>query len=171
MSALIDHLKYQGEQNKTASYFNIDILKYQLLPQPGVESTPLTVVAYWKCKENTTDYYLDYKYNPMSSPSTLKNVQVMAAVSGGVSNMQSIPPGDWKEDNQRATWRLNDLSELSEEGSQCSIRAKFELKSGPSRPSPSAIQFLCEGACLSGLEMEMVGPVQDIPTEKEVWCR
>lgn len=62
------------------------------------------------------------------------------------------------EENQRATWKLNDLSELSEEGSQGSIRAKFELKSGPSRPSTSAIQFLCEGASLSGLDLELVGP-------------
>lgn len=30
MSSLTEHLKHQGEQNKTASYFNIDILKYQV---------------------------------------------------------------------------------------------------------------------------------------------
>ena len=30
MSALCGHLKTQGEENKTASYFNIDILKYQV---------------------------------------------------------------------------------------------------------------------------------------------
>ncbi|XP_056018725.1 F-BAR domain only protein 2-like isoform X9 [Ostrea edulis] len=160
MTALMDHLKHQGEQNKSASYFNIDILKYQVLTQPGVESTPLPVVAYWKCEDDTTDYRLDYKYNPtsMSSRSTLKNVMVTVGVSGGVSNMQSLPSGEWNEENQRATWKLNDLSELSEEGSQGSIRAKFELKSGPSRPSTSAIQFLCEGASLSGLDLELVGP-------------
>jgi len=32
MAALSDHLRSQGETNKTASYFNIDILKYQVLP-------------------------------------------------------------------------------------------------------------------------------------------
>lgn len=32
MGALMDHLKSQGEQNKSASYFNIDILKYQVMP-------------------------------------------------------------------------------------------------------------------------------------------
>ena len=31
MAALMDHLKSQGEQNKSASYFNIDILKYQVI--------------------------------------------------------------------------------------------------------------------------------------------
>eukprot|EP00105_Crassostrea_gigas_P043952 XP_019928100.1 PREDICTED: F-BAR domain only protein 2 isoform X4 [Crassostrea gigas] len=159
MGALMDHLKSQGEQNKSASYFNIDILKYQVLVPPGVECTPLPVVAYWKCEDSTTDYRLDYKYNPisMSAPSTLKNVLVTVGVSGGVSSMKSLPNGEWNEENQRATWRLNDLSELSEEGSQGSIRAKFDLKSGPSRPSTSAIQFLCEGASLSGLDLELIG--------------
>lgn len=31
MAALCGHLKTQGEENKTASYFNIDILKYQVI--------------------------------------------------------------------------------------------------------------------------------------------
>lgn len=62
------------------------------------------------------------------------------------------------EESQRASWKLNDLSELSEEGSQGSIRAKFDLTAGPSRPSTSAIQFTCEGASLSGLDLELVGP-------------
>lgn len=30
MAALSDHLRSQGETNKSASYFNIDILKYQV---------------------------------------------------------------------------------------------------------------------------------------------
>nr|XP_022313423.1 F-BAR domain only protein 2-like isoform X3 [Crassostrea virginica] len=160
MAALMDHLKSQGEQNKSASYFNIDILKYQVLVPPGVECTPLPVVAYWKCEDTTTDYRLDYKYNPhcMSNPATLKNVNVMVGVSGGAGNMQSLPPGEWNEESQRASWKLNDLSELSEEGSQGSIRAKFDLTAGPSRPSTSAIQFTCEGASLSGLDLELVGP-------------
>ena len=29
MSNLVEHLRVQGDQNKAASYFNIDILKYQ----------------------------------------------------------------------------------------------------------------------------------------------
>jgi hypothetical protein len=30
MTSLVDHLRRQAEQNKTASYFNIDIVKYQV---------------------------------------------------------------------------------------------------------------------------------------------
>jgi len=61
------------------------------------------------------------------------------------------------EESQRATWKLNDLAELSEDGSQGCIRAKFELKSGPSKPSTSAISFISEGASLSGVDFELVG--------------
>jgi len=32
MSALADHLRRQLDQNRNASYFNIDILKYQVVP-------------------------------------------------------------------------------------------------------------------------------------------
>ena len=61
------------------------------------------------------------------------------------------------EESQKASWKLNDLSELSEDGSQGSIRAKFELKSGPSKPSTSSLHFICEGASLSGVDFELLG--------------
>ncbi|KAK3091287.1 hypothetical protein FSP39_018668, partial [Pinctada imbricata] len=159
MAALVDHLRQQGEENRTASYFNIDILKYQVKTQPGVESTPMPVITYWKCDSSTTDYRLDYKYNPnsLSSPSTLKNIAVKVSVSGDVSNMQSIPSGNWNAETQKATWKLNDLSELSEDGSQGSIRAKFELNNGPSKPATTSLHFICDGASLSGVDFELIG--------------
>lgn len=64
---------------------------------PGVESTPLPVVVYWKCEENCTDYRLDYRFNPaaMTSGATLKNIVATVIVDGGVTNMQSLPEGSW----------------------------------------------------------------------------
>ncbi|XP_041360186.1 F-BAR domain only protein 2-like isoform X2 [Gigantopelta aegis] len=159
MSALVDHLRQQGEQNKSASYFNVDILKYQVKTYPGVESTPLPLVVYWKCDETNTDYRLDYRYNSssMSTLSTLKNVTVAVNITGGVTKMQSIPSGQWSEEHNRATWKLNDISEVSEEATQGCIRAKFELKSGPSIPSTTALQFASDGSTISGVEFELVG--------------
>lgn len=61
------------------------------------------------------------------------------------------------EDSQRAAWKLDDISEVSENGSQGCIRAKFDLKSGPSIPATTAIQFVCEGALLSGVDFELIG--------------
>ncbi|KAL4236259.1 hypothetical protein ACF0H5_004646 [Mactra antiquata] len=159
MPALNEHLRSQGETNKSASYFNIDILKYQVKSSPGVESTPLPVVVYWKCEETCTEYRLDYRFNPaaMTSGATLKNIVATVIVDGGVTNMQSIPEGNWNNETKRATWKLNDISELSEDGTQGSIRAKFSLSDGKSTPSTTAIQFIAEGATLSGVEFELVG--------------
>ncbi|BFZ16635.1 hypothetical protein BsWGS_19674 [Bradybaena similaris] len=159
MSNLVEHLRQQGEQNKAASYFNIDILKYQVKSLPGVDMTPLPLVAYWKCEENFTDYRLDYRYNPsaMSSAVTLKNVTAVVQVDGDVSKMQSIPNGNWDAITKRATWKLCDISEVSEQESQGCIRAKFDLNKGPSKPATTAMQFAAEGATLSGAEFELTG--------------
>ncbi|CAI9727245.1 Hypothetical predicted protein [Octopus vulgaris] len=159
MTALTEHLRAQGEINKSASYFNVDILKYQVKPMPGVDNTPLPLVVYWKCTSTVTNFRLDYKYNPcsMSKPVALKNIQVTVPVNGDVANMQSIPSGNWNAEEKRATWKLDDISEMSENGTQGNIRAKFETSNGPSTPSPTALHFIAEGATLSGLEFELVG--------------
>lgn len=58
---------------------------------------------------------------------------------------------------KRATWKLCDISEVSEQESQGCIRAKFDLNKGPSKPATTAMQFAAEGATLSGAEFELTG--------------
>ena len=60
-------------------------------------------------------------------------------------------------EHKRAMWRLGDVSEMSEEGSQGCLRAKFHMKSGPAAPAPTAVQFMCEGSTLSGVDFELMG--------------
>lgn len=60
-------------------------------------------------------------------------------------------------EEKRATWKLSDISELSENGCQGCIRAKFDTSNGPNNPLPTALQFIAEGATLSGLDFELVG--------------
>lgn len=55
MSALTALLRRQAEQNPTASYFNVDILKYQIKGKEGASSCPFQLVAYWKCNDSHTD--------------------------------------------------------------------------------------------------------------------
>ena len=55
MSALTALLRRQAEQNPTASYFNVDILKYQVKGKEGANSCPFQIVAYWKCESTHTD--------------------------------------------------------------------------------------------------------------------
>lgn len=54
-------------------------------------------------------------------------------------------------------WKLNDISDVSEQESQGCIRAKFDIKDGPAKPTTTALQFAAEGATLSGVDFELVG--------------
>ncbi|MBN3320905.1 FCHO2 protein, partial [Atractosteus spatula] len=100
MQALTGYLRKAAEQNPSASYYNVDILKYQVSSN-GIKSTPLNLAVYWKCSPGTTDVRVDYRYNPesMLSPGILSNVQVLVPVDGGVINMQSIPTAIWSHES------------------------------------------------------------------------
>ncbi|XP_072216022.1 F-BAR domain only protein 2 isoform X2 [Excalfactoria chinensis] len=158
MQAITVYLKKLSEQNPSASYYNVDVLKYQVSSN-GIQSTPLNLATYWKCNANTTDVRVDYKYNPesMNVPSMLSNVQVVVPVDGGVTNMQSLPPAKWNADQMKAYWKISSISEKSENGGSGSLRAKFELSEGPSKPATLAVQFISEGSTLSGVDVELVG--------------
>uniref|UniRef100_A0A8B9KRH0 FCH and mu domain containing endocytic adaptor 2 n=1 Tax=Astyanax mexicanus TaxID=7994 RepID=A0A8B9KRH0_ASTMX len=151
MPALTAYLRKNSEQNPTSSYYNVDVLKYQVCSN-GIQSTPLNLAVYWKCGPTTTDLRVDYRYNPeaMQPHGPLSSVQVLVPVNGGVTNMQSIP-------NNKSLWKLNDISEKSENEGSGSLRAKFELSDGPSIPATLAVQFFNEGSTLSGVDMELVG--------------
>lgn len=158
MQAVTVYLKKLSEQNPSASYYNVDVLKYQVSSN-GIQSTPLNLATYWKCNASTTDVRVDYKYNPasMAVPSMLSNIQVMVPVDGGVMNMQSLPPAKWNAEQMKAFWKLSDISEKSENGGSGSLRAKFDLSDGPSKPATLAVQFISEGSILSGVDIELVG--------------
>ncbi|XP_017283014.1 F-BAR domain only protein 2 isoform X5 [Kryptolebias marmoratus] len=158
MQALTSYLRKAAEQNPSASYYNVDILKYQV-QSDGIQSTPLNLAVYWKCTPSTTDLRVDYHYNPgsMVSPGPLTNVQVLVPVDGGVTNMQSLPNSIWNSEQNKCLWKLSDISEKSEnEGAGC-LRAKFDLSDGPSNPSTLAVQFMNDSSTLSGVDMELQG--------------
>ncbi|XP_059490767.1 F-BAR domain only protein 2 isoform X8 [Neocloeon triangulifer] len=159
MSALTALLRRQFDQNPTASYFNVDILKYQIKSKSGASSCPFQLVSYWKCEKGHTDLRVDYKYNShaMASPSPLLNLTVAVPVDGGVLGMQSKPNGLWVAESNRAMWKFTELSQHSENHGVGSLRARFELSNGPGSQGTIATQFNCEGTTLSGAEFELVG--------------
>ena len=57
-----------------ASYFNIDILKYQITPLSGANSCPFHIMSYWRCEETHTDLKIDYKYNQHSMEKYEKDI-------------------------------------------------------------------------------------------------
>ncbi|XP_054260013.1 F-BAR domain only protein 2-like isoform X2 [Macrosteles quadrilineatus] len=160
MSALTALLKRQAEKNPTASYFNVDILKYQVKPFIGAASCPFQLVAYWKCEKNQTDIRVDYMYNKkaMGSPSPLLNLSVSVPVDGDVKAMNAEPQAEWDKNNNCAVWRFTELSDLTENGPIGSLRARFEVAKGPSSIGIIAVQFNCEGTTLSGVDLELQGP-------------
>lgn len=72
MSALTALLRRQAEQNPTASYFNVDILKYQIKNKEGAGSCPFQIVAYWKCNPTHTDLKV-HRYFPTTNQYAYSN--------------------------------------------------------------------------------------------------
>ncbi|XP_057188877.1 SH3-containing GRB2-like protein 3-interacting protein 1 isoform X2 [Triplophysa rosa] len=159
MPSLMSHLKKVAEQRPQATYYNVDMLKYQVSAQ-GVQSTPLNLAVSWRGDASCTDLRIDYKYNAeaMLAPTPLTNIQFMAAVDGGVNKLQAmLPPATWNPEMQKIAWKIPELSQRSENGGVGALLARFQLDEGPSKPSQLAVQFTSEGSTLSGCDFQLVG--------------
>uniref|UniRef100_A0A3B3SZ22 SH3GL interacting endocytic adaptor 1 n=1 Tax=Paramormyrops kingsleyae TaxID=1676925 RepID=A0A3B3SZ22_9TELE len=159
MTSLMVHLKKVAEQKPQATYYNVDMLKYQVSSQ-GVQTTPLNLAVSWRCESASTDLRIDYKYNgeAMNVPTALNNVQFLVPVDGGVTKLQAVlPPAAWNAEQQRILWKIPDISQKSENGGVGSLLARFQLTDGPSKPAPLAVQFTSEGSTLSGCDIELAG--------------
>ncbi|KAK5869637.1 hypothetical protein PBY51_024339 [Eleginops maclovinus] len=160
MPNLISHLKKVAEQKPQATYYNVDMLKYQVSTE-GLQSIPLNLAVSWRCEPTSTDLRIDYKYNKetMTTPMALNNVQFLVPVDGGVSKLQAVlPPAAWNAELKRILWKIPEISQKSENGGVGSLLARFQLTEGPSKPAPLAVQFTSEGSILSGCDIELAGP-------------
>jgi hypothetical protein len=159
MHSLQELLNKQSQMNPHASYFNIDILKYQISALSGANSCPFHIMSYWRCEEAHTDLRIDFKYNQhaMARPTALQNVSLAVPVDGGVSSMMSEPKGTWVTESNRAMWKFPDVSAANASAGVGSIRARFQLSDGPGSQGTIAAQFNCEGTTLSGVEFELSG--------------
>ncbi|XP_065391278.1 F-BAR domain only protein 1 isoform X3 [Macaca nemestrina] len=155
MAALTEALQRQAEQNPTASYYNVVLLRYQF-SRPGPQSVPLQLSAHWQCGATLTQVSVEYGYRPGATavPTPLTNVQILLPVGEPVTNVRLQPAATWNLEEKRLTWRLPDVSEAGGSGR---LSASWEPLSGPSTPSPVAAQFTSEGATLSGVDLELVG--------------
>jgi len=159
MHSLQELLNKQSQMNPHASYFNIDILKYQISSLSGANSCPFHIMSYWRCEEGHTDLRIDFKYNQhsMARPTALQNVSLAVPVDGGVTSMMSEPKGTWVTESSRAMWKFPDISASNANAGVGSIRARFQLTDGPGSQGTIAAQFNCEGTTLSGVEFELCG--------------
>ncbi|KAL6039905.1 hypothetical protein STEG23_004322, partial [Scotinomys teguina] len=155
MAALTEALQHQAEQNPTASYYNLVLLRYQF-SRPGPESVPLQMSAHWQCGPTLTRVTVEYSYRAgataVSTP--LTNVQILLPVGEPVASVRLQPAASWSTEEKRFTWKLPDVCEAGGSGR---LSASWQPQSGPSTPSPVAAQFTSEGATLSGLDLELLG--------------
>ncbi|XP_058419689.1 F-BAR domain only protein 1 isoform X2 [Diceros bicornis minor] len=155
MAALTEALQRQAEQNPTASYYNVVLLRYQF-SRPGPQAVPLQLSAHWQCGAALTQVSVEYSYRPGATavPTPLTNVQILLPVGEPVTNVRLQPAATWNLEEKRLLWKLPDVSEAGGSGH---LSASWEPCSGPSMPSPVAAQFTSEGATLSGVDLELVG--------------
>uniref|UniRef100_A0A8C6R0X6 FCH domain only 1 n=1 Tax=Nannospalax galili TaxID=1026970 RepID=A0A8C6R0X6_NANGA len=155
MAALTEALQSQAEQNPTASYYNVVLLRYQF-SRPGPGSLPLQLSARWQCGPTLTQVSVEYSYRAgattVSTP--LTNVQMLLPVGEPVTSVRLQPAATWNMDEKRFMWKLPDVCEAGGSGH---LSASWEPLSGPSTPSPVAAQFTSEGATLSGVDLELLG--------------
>ncbi|CAK6952187.1 SH3-containing GRB2-like protein 3-interacting protein 1 [Scomber scombrus] len=159
MPNLMSHLKKVAEQKPQATYYNVDMIKYQVSAE-GIQSTPLNLAVSWRGDTINTDLRIDYKYNTeaMAAPMPLHNIQFLVPVNGGMARVQAmIPPASWNPEQQTIQWKISSLSHRSENGGVGALLGRFQITEGPCKPSQLAVQFTSEGSTLSGCEIQLVG--------------
>ncbi|XP_041659770.1 SH3-containing GRB2-like protein 3-interacting protein 1 isoform X2 [Cheilinus undulatus] len=159
MPNLMSHLKKVAEQKPQATYYNVDMIKYQVSAD-GIQSTPLNLALSWRGDANNTDLRIDYKYNTeaMAAPVPLHDIQFLVPVDGGMATVQTmIPPATWNPEQQTILWKISSLSHRSENGGVGALLGRFQMSDGSCKPSQLSVQFTSEGSTLSGCDIQLVG--------------
>ncbi|XP_036939764.1 SH3-containing GRB2-like protein 3-interacting protein 1 isoform X2 [Acanthopagrus latus] len=159
MPNLMSHLKKVAEQKPQATYYNVDMIKYQVSAE-GIQSTPLNLAVSWRGDATNTDLRIDYKYNTeaMAAPAPLHDILFLVPVDGGEAKLQAmIPPAIWSQEQQTIQWKIPSLSHRSENGGVGALLGRFQMTEGLCRPTQLTVQFTSEGSTLSGCDIQLVG--------------
>ncbi|XP_061787535.2 SH3-containing GRB2-like protein 3-interacting protein 1 [Nerophis lumbriciformis] len=159
MPNLMGHLKKVAEQKPQATYYNVDMIKYQVSAD-GIQSTPLNLAVSWRGDADCTDLRIDYKYNghAMAHPVPLHNVHFLVPVDGGVATLQAmVPPATWDAEQQTIEWKIPSLSNRSENGGVGALLGRFQMTEGVSAGSQLGVDFSSEGSTLSGCQVQLLG--------------
>uniref|UniRef100_A0A669B5L7 MHD domain-containing protein n=1 Tax=Oreochromis niloticus TaxID=8128 RepID=A0A669B5L7_ORENI len=152
MPNLISHLKKVAEQKPQATYYNVDMIKYQVSAD-GIQSTPLNLAVSWRGDGTNIDLRIDYKYNTeaLAAPVPLHDINFLVPVDGGIAKLQAmIPPATCK-----IFWsHYANITCLAGVGA---LLGRFQMIEGPCKPSQLAVQFTSEGSTLSGCDIQLVG--------------
>lgn len=165
MPSFSRHILDLNRQKPLAKYYNIEILRYTL-KQEDLQSTssPLQMISHWQCDPNTTKLRIDLKYSDLYSSSGLtisdiKDLKFSLKVDGGVTSFQSKPQGHWDTNTSELSWRFSDLMQAVDPITCIgSLLARFDLSSGPTKPSLVNVHFAIPSRSLSGLQFKLVAP-------------
>lgn len=159
MPNLMSHLKKISEQKPQATYYNVDMIKYQVSAE-GIQSTPLNLAVSWRGDSIYTDLRIDYKYNAeaMAALAPLHNISFVVPVDGGITKLHTmIPPATWNPEPQTIQWKISSLSHRSENGGVGALLGRFQMTERPCVPSQLSVHFTSEGSTLSGCDIQLVG--------------
>ncbi|XP_064386367.1 F-BAR domain only protein 2-like [Halichondria panicea] len=161
MVALLSKLQTMKEKH-SSPFYNVQLLKYEVkLPDPS--HLPLKLVCYWKCEASVTNFRLDYTYRSAvmktvsGDTKPLNKLSVTVPLGGAVKNALSKPNGNWNPEQSKMVWEIATVPPTQGQESSSSLHAKFDVSDGPSVPVPAGVGFECEGATLSGLNLELCG--------------
>ncbi|VDD91389.1 unnamed protein product [Enterobius vermicularis] len=145
-SLLANWLSSQFRDKPTAPFYNVEVLRYELL---DVGAPPLNLATYWKLEKENTDLRIDYHLNPNSPlQNALLNLTFSTKVNGGVTSVTANPKEEWSSTSNTLCWKLTELSRHGESGG--SLKARLTLNSGPSTSSQTFVQFQTSDATMSG---------------------
>lgn len=143
---LANWLSTQFKDKPNAPFYNVEILRYELL---DVGAPPLYLATYWKLDKENTDIRIDYRLNPNSPvQNALLNLTFSTKVNGGVTNITADPKEEWSSSNNTLCWKLTELSRHGD--SEGSLKARLALNYGPSTTSQTFVQFQTSDATMSG---------------------
>lgn len=66
MDALMTQLKQQYDQSPNRRYYNVDALRYQIVPIEQFEKCPIQVCAYWRIEPRLIKLRIDFKHSNQS---------------------------------------------------------------------------------------------------------
>ncbi|XP_055354364.1 F-BAR domain only protein 2-like isoform X2 [Paramacrobiotus metropolitanus] len=158
MLNLVSQLKKQVEAKaQPQPYQNIPVMKYHV-SGTGAAAAPISLIAYWKEEERTTDMRIDYRrsaaYPSFHAAPCQLSVPFQPDVE--VTSMTSVPAGDWTPGGPlpSAKWSVPaPTAELS------SIKARFEHPPESRGRVKGAVQcaFAAEGTLLSRAAFQLLG--------------
>jgi hypothetical protein len=108
-ASLSKWLSEQLNAKPTATFHNVDILRYELVEtfQP-----PLFLTSYWKVDPAQTDLRIYYRLNTEDGTieNALLNVVFNTQITGGAILFNSDPSAKWNAENSTLSWNLTELT-------------------------------------------------------------